>query len=99
MSNTKEFRQMSRVAEETGGSDKERTRSSITRVTQPLVAAPSVALSATGVMQNHFTSWLSLKIGRMMLIAMKPTTEPIMTIISGSIMAVQPLITALSSRE
>src|SRR4051812_39416407 len=36
----------------------------------------------------HFTSWLILKIGRMIDIAMKPTKPPMTTIISGSIMLV-----------
>src|SRR5687767_7397299 len=47
---------------------------------------------------GYFINWLSLKIGRMMLIAMKPTRPPITTIISGSIIAVTLLMTDLSSR-
>ena len=47
---------------------------------------------------GHLTIWLSLKIGRMMLIAMNPTMPPISTIISGSIIAVTLLITCFSSR-
>jgi hypothetical protein len=46
----------------------------------------------------HLTSELSLKIGRMMLIAMKPTMPPMTTIMIGSIMAVTPLMTVFSSR-
>ncbi len=48
---------------------------------------------------GYFTRLLSLKIGRMIDIAMKPTTLPISTIISGSIIAVQLLMTVLSSLE
>jgi hypothetical protein len=47
----------------------------------------------------YLTSWLSLKIGRMMLIAMKPTMPPMITIIRGSIIAVTLLMTIFSSRE
>ena len=47
---------------------------------------------------SYLTIWLSLKIGRIMLIAMKPTMPPISTIISGSIIAVTLLMTLLSSR-
>jgi hypothetical protein len=47
---------------------------------------------------HHFTRLLSLKIGRMIDIAMKPTTLPMITIISGSIIAVTLLMTAFSSR-
>ena len=50
------------------------------------------------VLVPHFTRLLNLKIGRMMLMAMKPTTLPMATIISGSIMAVTPLMTERSSR-
>lgn len=50
-------------------------------------------------LEAYFTRLLSLKIGRMIDIAMKPTMEPISTIISGSIIAVTPLMTAFSSRE
>ena len=46
----------------------------------------------------YLTNWLSLKIGRMMLMAMNPTMPPITTIMIGSIMAVTPLMTAFSSR-
>src|SRR5688572_18836969 len=46
----------------------------------------------------YFTRLLSLKIGRMIDIAMKPTRPPITTIISGSIIAVTLLMTLLSSR-
>jgi len=45
----------------------------------------------------YFTNCDILKIGRMMLIAMKPTMKPITTIISGSIMAVTVLMTFRSS--
>lgn len=55
-------------------------------------------LWSTGNYAAYLTRLLSLKIGRMMLIAMKPTIEPMATIMSGSIMAVTLLITALSSR-
>ena len=65
-------------------------------------ASPTIPHSAFRIPHSefriYFTNWLSLKIGRMILIAMKPTTLPIATIISGSIIAVTPLITAFSSR-
>lgn len=48
---------------------------------------------------HYLTRVLSLKIGRMIDIAMKPTMLPMRTIINGSIMAVTPLMTARSSRE
>ena len=49
------------------------------------------------ISSGYFTRLLSLKIGRMMLIAMKPTMLPIRTIINGSIIEVTVLITLLSS--
>ena len=55
---------------------------------------PSACLS----LPRHLTRLLSLKIGRMIDIAMKPTMLPISTIISGSIIAVTLLMTAFSSR-
>ena len=45
----------------------------------------------------YFTSWLILKIGRMIDIAMKPTMPPIATIINGSIIDVTALIVAFNS--
>ena len=45
----------------------------------------------------YLTSWLILKIGRMIDIAMKPTMPPISTIIIGSIMLVTFLIVARNS--
>ena len=47
---------------------------------------------------RYFTMLLSLKIGRMMLIAMTPTTLPMATIMIGSIMAVTDLMTSFNSR-
>ena len=46
---------------------------------------------------GHFTIELILKIGRMIAIAMNPTTEPITMIIMGSIIDVTALIRSFSS--
>lgn len=48
--------------------------------------------------KDYFTSVDSLKIGRMIAIAMKPTIEPMITIISGSIMLVTVLMVSRSCR-
>jgi len=48
---------------------------------------------------RYFTSVESLKIGRMMAMAMKPTTEPMMMIMTGSIMLVTSLMTSRSCFE
>ena len=47
--------------------------------------------------RGYCTRLLSLKIGRMIDIAMKPTSAPMITIMSGSIIEVTPLMTVRSS--
>ena len=64
----------------------------------PVPAVRLVPGSIGDPLRGYFTSWLSLKIGRMMLIAMKPTMPPMITIMRGSIMAVTLLMTFFSSR-
>ena len=44
----------------------------------------------------YFTIWLILKIGRMIAMAMKPTTVPMARIMMGSIMPVTALMLSLS---
>ena len=65
---------------------------------------PSMIIPAPGTSGNHYrqlyfpvTTLDILKIGRIILIAIKPTKIPIRTIIMGSIIDVTVLMTVLSS--
>ena len=69
------------------------------RRTSPVRRPPSLSLVDLSRPRAYFTRLLSLKIGRMMLMAMKPTTLPMTTIMSGSIIDVTVLMTLLSSLE
>ena len=55
-----------------------------------------IAISPLRHIATYFTSVDSLKIGRMIAIAMKPTTPPITMIMMGSIIDVTVLITSRS---
>ena len=60
---------------------------------------PPRSFAAFSRMRCYDTRLLSLKIGRMIDIAMKPTMLPISTIMSGSIIDVMPLMTDFSSAD
>lgn len=49
-----------------------------------------------GLWIGYLTTWLILKMGKMMAMAMNPTTPPIQMIMAGSIMLVTALIWSLS---
>ena len=61
-----------------------------------VITVTTVTDRQTARSSNHFTSVDSLKIGRMIAIAMNPTTEPIPRIMIGSIMLVTALIWSFS---
>jgi len=65
---------------------------------QTLLAPMTHPLANKSVGHLPVATFDILKIGRMMLMAMKPTSKPITTIMIGSIIDVTALMTAFNSR-